>query len=79
MSHRHAPMFTQMAWALMLSSLPVGMALAAPGNCSALGQLPAVVEVGEGLQQELQSPVAITRVAVGDPSGELRRMYRAKH
>lgn len=67
MSHRYAPMFTQMAWALMLSSLPVGMALAAPGNCSALGQLPAVVEVGEGLQQELQSPVAITRLAIGDP------------
>ncbi|WP_025857606.1 type II and III secretion system protein family protein [Pseudomonas sp. CHM02] len=67
MSHRYAPMFTQMAWALMLSSLPVGMVLAAPGNCSALGQLPAVVEVGEGLQQELQSPVAITRLAIGDP------------
>src|SRR5690606_6786719 len=61
------PMFTQMAWALMLSSLPVGMALAAPGNCSALGRLPAVVEAGEGLQQELQSPVAITRLAIGDP------------
>ncbi|CRM86171.1 Pectic enzymes secretion protein OutD [Pseudomonas sp. 22 E 5] len=67
MSHRYAPLFTHMAWALMLSSLPVGMALAAPGNCGALGQLPAVVEVGEGLQQELQSPVAITRLAIGDP------------
>ncbi|WP_314531776.1 type II and III secretion system protein family protein [uncultured Pseudomonas sp.] len=67
MSHRYAPLFTQLAWALMLSSLPVGMAVAAPGNCSALGQLPAVVEVGEGLQQELQSPVAITRLAIGDP------------
>ncbi|UII72193.1 type II and III secretion system protein family protein [Pseudomonas sp. HN11] len=67
MSHRYAHLFTHMAWALMLSSLPVGIALAAPGNCSALGQLPAVVEVGEGLQQELQSPVAITRLAIGDP------------
>ncbi|ONH50459.1 pilus assembly protein CpaC [Pseudomonas cedrina] len=67
MSHRHAPLFTHMAWALILSSLTVGMAVAAPGNCSALGQLPAVVEVGEGLQQELQSPVAITRLAIGDP------------
>lgn len=67
MSQRYAPLFMHMAWALMLSSLPVGMALAAPGNCSALGQLPAVVEVGEGLQQELQSPVAITRPAIGDP------------
>ncbi|MBC3303560.1 type II and III secretion system protein family protein [Pseudomonas sp. SWRI18] len=67
MSHRHAPLFTHMAWALILSSLTVGMAVPAPGNCSALGQLPAVVEVGEGLQQELQSPVAITRLAIGDP------------
>ncbi|KJZ55239.1 type II and III secretion system protein family protein [Pseudomonas marginalis] len=67
MSQRYAPLFMHMAWALMLSSLSVGTALAAPGNCSALGQLPAVVEVGEGLQQELQSPVAITRLAIGDP------------
>jgi len=67
MSQRYAPVFTQMAWAFLLSSLPFGVALAAPGNCSALGQLPAVVEVGEGLQQELQSPVAITRLAIGDP------------
>lgn len=67
MSHRHAPLFMHMAWALILSSVAAGMAMAAPGNCSALGQLPAVVEVGEGLQQELQSPVAITRLAIGDP------------
>jgi pilus assembly protein CpaC len=67
MSHRYAPLFTQLACALLLSSLSAGMAWAAPGNCSALGQLPAVVEVGEGLQQELQSPVAITRLAIGDP------------
>ncbi|MFC6336805.1 type II and III secretion system protein family protein [Pseudomonas sp. CCM 7891] len=67
MSHRYAPVFTQMTWALMLSSLPVSLTLAAPGNCSNLEQLPAVVEVGEGLQQALQSPVAITRLAIGDP------------
>lgn len=67
MSHRYAPAFTHMAWALMLSSLPAGIAMAATANCSSLGQLPAVVEVGEGLQQELQSPVAITRLAIGDP------------
>jgi pilus assembly protein CpaC len=41
--------------------------MAATGNCTALGSLPAVLEVGEGQQQELQSPVAITRIAVGDP------------
>lgn len=57
----------QLAWALMLTGLSFGTAVAAPGNCAALGQLPAVVEVGEGLQQELQSPVAITRLAIGEP------------
>ncbi|KAF1011166.1 MAG: Type II secretion system protein D [Pseudomonas fluorescens] len=61
------PLFTHIAWALMLSSLPAVQALAAPGNCASLGRLPPVVEVGEGLQQELQSPVAITRLAIGDP------------
>ena len=59
--------FALMAWAIILSSLPLGLAVAAPGNCSSLGQLPTVIEVGEGLQQALQSPVAITRLAVGDP------------
>ncbi|KTC63079.1 secretin [Pseudomonas fluorescens ABAC62] len=67
MSHRYAPLFAPLACALLLSSLPAGLAFAAPGNCSDLGQLPAVLEVGEGLQQALQSPVAITRLAIGDP------------
>ena len=67
MHQRLAPVFTQMAWALMLSSLPVGLAFAATDSCSNLGALPAVVEVGEGLQQTLQSPVPITRLAIGDP------------
>ncbi len=67
MSHRYAPSLAQMAWAVLLTCLPAGIVLAAQRNCSALGQLPAVLEVGEGLQQELQSPVAITRLAIGDP------------
>ncbi|MGB3127257.1 MAG: type II and III secretion system protein family protein [Pseudomonas sp.] len=68
MSRRFAPVFTlKIACALMLSNLPVGLALAASGNCGSLGQLPAALSVGEGLQQELQSPVAITRLAIGDP------------
>ena len=60
MSQRYA----QLALALMLPCLPLGMAMGASGNCNALGQLPAVIEVGEGLQTELQSPVAITRLAI---------------
>jgi pilus assembly protein CpaC len=68
MSRRFAPVFTlKIACALMLSNVSVGMAVAAPGNCGSLGQLPAALSVGEGLQQELQSPVAITRLAIGDP------------
>ena len=63
MSQRYA----QLALALMLPCLPLGMAMGASGNCNTLGQLPAAIEVGEGLQTELQSPVAITRLAIGDP------------
>ncbi|MDQ0706305.1 pilus assembly protein CpaC [Pseudomonas sp. W3I7] len=68
MNRRFAPVFTlKIVCALMLSTLSVGLVAAAPGNCGSLGQLPAALSVGEGLQQELQSPVAITRLAIGDP------------
>ncbi|KAB0566080.1 type II and III secretion system protein family protein [Pseudomonas palleroniana] len=68
MNRRFAPVFTlKIACALLLSNLSVELAVAAPGNCASLGQLPAALSVGEGLQQELQSPVAITRLAIGDP------------
>ena len=68
MNRRFAPVFTlKIACALMLSNLSVELVAAAPGNCGSLGQLPAALSVGEGLQQELQSPVAITRLAIGDP------------
>ncbi|KTB68304.1 MULTISPECIES: type II and III secretion system protein family protein [Pseudomonas] len=68
MNRRFAPVFSlKIACALMLSNLSAGLVAAAPGNCGSLGQLPAALSVGEGLQQELQSPVAITRLAIGDP------------
>ncbi|WP_426233351.1 type II and III secretion system protein family protein [Pseudomonas sp. TWP3-2] len=51
----------------LLSVASTGSVLAAASNCAALAPLPAVLQVGEGLQQAVQSPVAITRVAVGDP------------
>lgn len=66
MSSRSVPFFSRVFLALVIL-LPVGIAQAAPGNCSSLGQLPAALEVGEGMQQAMQSPVAITRLAVGDP------------
>ncbi|AOE87656.1 type II and III secretion system protein family protein [Pseudomonas sp. TCU-HL1] len=41
-------------------------ASAAPG-CEALGPVPGVVEVGQGRQEVMSYPLAITRLAVGDP------------
>ena len=67
MPSRTMPLLYPLLGCLMLATLPVENTLAASGNCSALGALPAVLEVGEGLQQQLQSPVTITRLAVGDP------------
>ncbi|MBK5510107.1 type II and III secretion system protein family protein [Pseudomonas sp. TH15] len=61
------PLFNGLLRASLLSVASIGSAVAAVGNCAALGPLPATLEVGEGLQQALQSSVAITRVAVGDP------------
>ncbi|RQO59172.1 type II and III secretion system protein family protein [Pseudomonas sp. KBW05] len=67
MSSRSMPKFSRVFCTLVTLALPAGAAQAAPGNCASLGQLPATLEVGEGLQQAIQSPVAITRLAVGDP------------
>ena len=67
MSSRSVPFFPRVFWAIFTLSLPVELAFAAPGNCASLGQLPAVLEVGEGVQQAIQSPMAITRLAIGDP------------
>ncbi|SDS19683.1 pilus assembly protein CpaC [Pseudomonas asplenii] len=57
----------RVVWALLLGHLSIPPVLAATAACGSLGPLPAVIELGEGLQQELQSPLAITRLAVGDP------------
>ncbi|WP_411383329.1 type II and III secretion system protein family protein [Pseudomonas sp. L7] len=42
-------------------------AQAAVNGCEAFGQLPSVIEMDQGLQQELRLPLAISRVAVGEP------------
>ncbi len=52
---------------LMVMGLSLDAAFAAVGSCSTLGRLPPVIEIGEGFQQDVQSPVAITRLAIGDP------------
>jgi pilus assembly protein CpaC len=56
-----------MLQAMLLMGLSMDAVWAATGNCSALGRMPPVIEIGEGFQQDVQSPVAITRLAIGDP------------
>ena len=68
MSHRCVPLYKRAVWTLILSSLPLEMALAASANCAALGPLPPVLEVAQGAQQAMDSPVSISRIAVGDPT-----------
>lgn len=67
MQSRLRPTLKPALRALLLSGLTMDSAFAAVGNCSALPRLPSVIEIGEGFQQDMQSPVAITRLAVGDP------------
>ncbi|WP_347900444.1 type II and III secretion system protein family protein [Pseudomonas purpurea] len=67
MNNDYVQVLKRVAWTLIFTGLPASMALAASGNCSMLGPLPAVVEVGEGMQTVMRSEVAITRLAVGDP------------
>lgn len=64
MPSRSMPILCPLFACLVLAAADTS--LAASSNCTALSPLPSVLEVGEGLQQELQSPVAITRLAVGD-------------
>ena len=47
--------------------LPWSVSHAASSSCSALPRVPAVIEIDQGLQQEVRLPVSISRAAVGDP------------
>ncbi|ANI52405.1 type II and III secretion system protein family protein [Pseudomonas sp. DR 5-09] len=67
MQSRSWPTFNPVLRALLLMGLSINAAQAASGNCAALGRLPPVIEINEGWQQDMQSPVAITRLAIGDP------------
>ncbi|WP_095156056.1 type II and III secretion system protein family protein [Pseudomonas sp. Irchel 3E13] len=59
------PGYTLMA--MLAGLLPLSQAHAANKGCSALPQVPAVIEIDQGLQQEVRLPVGISRAAVGDP------------
>lgn len=51
---------------LIVVGFNLGHAVAAPEGCAQLAGLPSVIEVGQGMQQDIRSSVAITRLAVGD-------------
>lgn len=59
-------LFTPLCLALtLLGAAPC--AQAADKGCAAVAELPSVIEMDQGLQQELRLPLAISRVAVGEP------------
>ncbi|MCO7613145.1 type II and III secretion system protein family protein [Pseudomonas chlororaphis] len=67
MNSDYLQILRRVTWTLIFAGLPTGVTLAAANNCAGLEPLPAVLEVGEGMQTAIHSPVAITRLAVGDP------------
>ncbi|CAI8907300.1 pilus assembly protein CpaC [Pseudomonas sp. IT-P44] len=67
MSLRPAPAFKKIIHGLFWTGLSVNAAQAAPANCSQLDSWSTTFEVGQGLQNELRSPVPVTQLAVGDP------------
>ena len=67
MSSRSARISSYTLMAALCLLLPISETRAATGGCSALPRVPSVIEIDQGLQQELRLPVGITRAAVGDP------------
>lgn len=52
---------------LLFTALSAPSAWAASGSCAGLAAMPAAMEIDQGIQQNVRSSVAITRIAVGDP------------
>jgi len=67
MSSRSARISSYTLMAALCLLLPISETRAATVGCSALPRAPSVIEIDQGLQQELRLPVGITRAAVGDP------------
>ncbi|RMQ50620.1 Flp pilus assembly protein CpaC [Pseudomonas cichorii] len=67
MSRCFGPVLKRHALFLLLAGLCINSSWAASSRCADLAAMPAVLEVNEGVQQDVRSPVAITRIAVGDP------------
>ncbi|MGE8391117.1 MAG: type II and III secretion system protein family protein [Pseudomonas sp.] len=66
MSSRSERVIKQMLCAL-LCAVPLAPTAMAASGCAALEQVPGVIEIDQGLQQEVRLPVAITRAAIGEP------------
>jgi pilus assembly protein CpaC len=67
MSKCFKPVLSRIVWAFSVAGLSQGIVVAAPAGCTGLSAMPAAMEIGQGVQQDIRSPVAITRLAVGDP------------
>lgn len=59
--------FLRQACCTGLLAVLLPQAQATGKGCEAFNQLPSVIEIDQGLQQELRLPLAISRVAVGEP------------
>jgi pilus assembly protein CpaC len=67
MSFRTEPALKRIIHGLFWMGISVDAAQAATANCPQLDSWPTTFEVGQGLQNELRSPVPVTQLAVGDP------------
>lgn len=68
MSHRSQRInFCSLIASLLALSPALPVHGATSSGCAALPRTPAVIEIDQGLQQEVRLPVNITRAAVGDP------------
>lgn len=68
MSHRYPRTKLRLLIAALLTLSPVlPVQGATTQGCAALPRTPAVIEIDQGLQQEVRLPVSIHRAAVGDP------------
>ncbi|MFS2159797.1 type II and III secretion system protein family protein [Pseudomonas sp. Pseusp122] len=67
MSSRFVPVVKSLVWTVVVMGAGMNSAWAATAGCAGLPALPGSIEVGQGIQQNINSPVAVTRLAIGDP------------
>lgn len=67
MSSRFVPVVTSLVWTVVVAGAGTDSAWAASTGCAGLAALPSVIELGQGVQQNIGSSATITRLAIGDP------------